>query len=90
MGLDPGGTKQSMNPARFVTHLRYLFGRLASRKQIPGPTVMADAVAHAEAIGCAAQIQYRLEMSLAAVLTRDAVAWLAGHIGRLIAALLFP
>jgi hypothetical protein len=72
--------------------LRYLFSRLALRKQIPGPAVMADAVAvaHAEVIGCAAQIQYRLEMSLAAVLTRDAVAWLAGHIGRLIAALLFP
>jgi beta-glucoside operon transcriptional antiterminator len=36
-------------------------------------------------IVCAAKIQYRLEMGLSTVLTRDEVAYLALHVGRLVA-----
>ena len=77
-----------MNAARFVTHLRYLFIRVASGKQITEPsTVLSNAIAetHPEAWGCAAKIQFRLEMGLSAVLTRDEVAYLGLHVARLVA-----
>jgi beta-glucoside operon transcriptional antiterminator len=80
--------QQSMNAARFVTHMRYLFIRVASGKQITEPsTVLSNAIAetHPEAWGCAAKIQFRLEMGLSAVLTRDEVAYLGLHVARLVA-----
>jgi beta-glucoside operon transcriptional antiterminator len=79
--------QQSMNAARFVTHLRYLFIRVASGEQITEPsTMLANAIAetHPEAWGCAAKIQFGLEMGLSAVLTRDEVAYLGLHVARLV------
>ncbi len=78
---------RSMDAARFVTHLRYLYARVASGKQIadPKPTfVDAIANAHPEAAACAAKLRYMFEMSLGAALTDDEVAYLALHIARLV------
>ena len=80
--------QQSMNAARFVTHLRYLFSRVASGKQISEKSsVLVDAIiqSHPEAVVCAAKIQYLLEMGLDTSLTRDEVAYLALHVSRLVA-----
>ena len=80
--------QQSMNAARFVTHLRYLFSRVASGKQIAEESpVLVNAImqGHPEAVVCAAKIQYLLEMALDAALTRDEVAYLALHVARLVA-----
>lgn len=80
--------QHSMNAARFVTHLRYLFSRVASGKQISEEsTVLVNAIiqSHPEAVVCAAKIQYLLEMRLDATLTRDEVAYLALHVARLAA-----
>lgn len=77
----------SLNVARFVTHLRYLFSRVASGKQIedPHPT-LAEAIgnAHPEAMACAVKVQYLIEMALATTLTPDETAYLALHIARLV------
>ena len=79
---------RSMSAARFVTHLRYLYARVASGKQIadPHPTFI-DAItnAHPEAAACAAKLRYRFEMNLRTSLTDDEVAYLALHVARLLA-----
>ena len=80
--------QQSMNAARFVTHLRYLFSRVASGKQISEKSsVLVDAIIQSppEAVVCAAKIQSLLEMGLDTSLTRDEVAYLALHVARLVA-----
>ena len=78
---------RSMSAARFVTHLRYLYARVASGKQIadPHPTFI-DAItnAHPEAAACAAKLRYMFEMNLRAALTDDEVAYLALHVARLV------
>ena len=75
-----------MTAARFVTHLRYLFSRVASGKQIadPHPT-LAEAIgnAHPAAMACAVKVQYLIEMGLNARLTPDETAYLAPHIAHL-------
>ena len=77
----------SMNAARFVTHLRYLYARVASGKQIvdPHPT-FADAIAnaHPEASACAAKLRFQFEMNLGDKLSPDEVAYLALHVARLV------
>jgi beta-glucoside operon transcriptional antiterminator len=85
--------QQSMNAARFVTHLRYLFSRVASGKQISEESsLLVDAIieSHPEAVVCAAKIQYLLEMGLNTTLTRDEVAYLALHVARLVADMKVP
>lgn len=80
--LDP----DSMSTARFVTHLRYLFSRLASGKQIaePHPTfIEAIANAHPEAMTAARRVGVLIEMGHDATLTPDETAYLAMHIARL-------
>jgi beta-glucoside operon transcriptional antiterminator len=78
---------RSMSAARFVTHLRYLYARVASGKQIadPHPTFI-DAItnAHPEAAACAAKLRFMFEMNLRAPLTDDEVAYLALHVARLV------
>lgn len=78
---------RSMSAARFVTHLRYLYARVASGKQIadPHPTFI-DAItnAHPEAAACAAKLRFMFEMNLRATLTDDEVAYVALHVARLV------
>lgn len=78
---------KSMNAARFVTHLRYLYARVASGKQIEEshPT-LANAIrnAHPAAFACAVKLRYVLEMNLRTQLSDDEVAYLALHIAKLV------
>ncbi|MDF1489638.1 PRD domain-containing protein [Tessaracoccus caeni] len=78
---------RSMNAARFVTHLRYLYARVASGKQITeSQPTLADAIrnAHPEAFTCAAKLRYVLEMNLRTQLSDDEVAYLALHVAKLV------
>ncbi|MDR1851292.1 MAG: PRD domain-containing protein [Propionibacteriaceae bacterium] len=78
---------ESMSAARFVTHLRYLFVRLASDKQIhDGQTTLYAAVqqAHGKEFHCAQRIRYLLETS-GAKITGDEVLYLTLHVARLAA-----
>lgn len=80
--LDPN----SMSTARFVTHLRYLFTRLASGRQWaePQPTfVDAIANAHPEAMKAARRVRFLIEMGHDTELSPDETAYLALHIARL-------
>lgn len=78
---------RSMNTARFVTHLRYLYARVASGKQIVDPhSPFADAIgnAHPEAYACAVKLRYVLEMNLRSELSNDEIAYLTLHVARLV------
>lgn len=78
--------QDSMSAARFVTHLRYLFVRVESRKQItdPHPTfVEAIANAHPEAMACAQKVRFLIEMGMSTTLTPDETAYLGLHVARL-------
>lgn len=81
--IDP----QAMSTSRFVTHLRYLFVRLANDTQFDEPySTLADAIAnaHPEAMGCADKVAYLVTMDTAATLSRNEIAYLALHIARLL------
>lgn len=79
--------RDSMNAARFVTHLRYVFARVSAGKQIsdPHPTLF-DAIsnAHPEAMACAVKVRYLIEMAFEASITIDETAYLGLHIARLV------
>ena len=80
--------RNSMRAARFVTHLRYLFVRLHTRKQFEGdaPGIRsAIAEAHPAAYHCAERIRYLLTIDEHS-LSDDEVTYLALHIARLIQA----
>ncbi len=80
--------RHSMACARFVTHLRYVFARVAGDKQIvePHPTLFdAISTAHPEAMQCAVKVQYLIEVAFATSLTLDETAYLGLHIARLLA-----
>ncbi|VXC02366.1 putative Beta-glucoside operon antiterminator [Microbacterium sp. 8M] len=79
--------RYSMNAARFVTHLRYVFARVSTDKQIsdPHPTLF-DAISHAhpEAMACALKVRYLIEMAFKTSLTADETAYLGLHVARLV------
>lgn len=79
--------RHSMNASRFVTHLRYVFARVSTGKQIsdPHPTLF-DAIsnAHPEAMACAVKIRYFIEMAFKTSLTSDETAYLGLHVARLV------
>ncbi|MFF8186027.1 PRD domain-containing protein [Microbacterium sp. NPDC016588] len=79
--------RHSMNAARFVTHLRYVFARIDSGQQIsdPHPTLF-DAISHAhpEAMACAVKLQYLIEMGFKTRLTLDETAYLGLHVARVV------
>ncbi len=80
--------RHSMACTRFVTHLRYVFARVASDKQIvePHPTLFdAISTAHPEAMRCSVKVQYLIEVALNTSLTLDETAYLGLHIARLLA-----
>ncbi|AQX82260.1 hypothetical protein BWO91_14820 [Plantibacter flavus] len=79
--------RRSMNAARFITHLRYVFARVNAGQQIadPHPTLFeAISNAHPEAIACSLKIAYLIEMGVRTKLTQDEIAYLALHVARLI------
>jgi beta-glucoside operon transcriptional antiterminator len=80
--------RRSMSAARFVTHLRYVFARVAADKQITeSHTTLFDAMstAHPEAMACAAKIHFLIETSMGATVTPDETAYLGLHVARLLA-----
>ncbi len=79
---------ESMNAARFVTHLRYVVARIASGKQIDeSDTTFFDAMSnlHPEAMACAVKLRYIIELAFQTSLTTAETAYLALHIARLVA-----
>lgn len=83
MGITP--TEDSINIARFVTHLRYVIARMANRTQIAGsPPGLEHSIrqAHPGAYDVAQRVQAVLEMD-GASLTEAEVVYLAMHIARL-------
>ncbi|MEJ5929010.1 PRD domain-containing protein [Corynebacterium sp. H128] len=72
--------------ARFITHLRYLFVRIAQHKQLSGePSAVAEAVAQSypDAKDRAEQLAELVELRMGEALTEDEVSYLALHVARL-------
>lgn len=72
--------------ARFITHLRYLFVRIAQHKQLTGePSAVSAAVAESypEAVACARRLAELTELRLGEPLTEDEISYLALHVARL-------
>lgn len=81
--------RHSMSATRFVTHLRYVFARIAAGKQITEPhgalfDAIANAHPHPKAMACAAKIQYLIEVRFGAELTLDETAYIGLHVARLL------
>lgn len=75
---------ESMNVARFVTHLRYLFVRLDADALFDDPSaelLSGIRASHPAAYACAQRVRYLLEMG-GARLTEDEVLYLALHVAR--------
>lgn len=78
--------RESVNVARFITHLRYFFVRVHSAEQVDDARgLFADAIhtAHPRAHRCAIKVRRLLEMRLEQPITEDETAYLTLHIARL-------
>lgn len=78
--------RDSVNVARFITHLRYFFVRVHSGDQLDDDRGMfADAIrtAHPRAHRCARRVSDVLRMRLEQPITEDEIAYLTLHIARL-------
>ena len=78
----------SINAARFVTHLRYFFVRFERERQLDeDKEVLGAAVrtAYPEAATCAGRIRALLELRLGQPLTEDETTYLTLHVARLAA-----
>lgn len=78
--------RESVNVARFITHLRYFFVRVHSGDQVEddqGRFVDAIRAAHPRAYGCAVKVRGLLEMRLESPITEDETGYLTLHIARL-------
>jgi beta-glucoside operon transcriptional antiterminator len=80
--------RHSMDCARFITHLRYVFARIATKKQIVDrhPTLF-EAITNSQpdAMQCAAKVRYLIERAFGEPVTTDETAYLGLHIARLLA-----
>ncbi|RMI09593.1 PRD domain-containing protein [Cellulomonas triticagri] len=79
--------RASMSATRFVTHLRYVFARLDSGKQIeatPGDLVASIAQVYPEAYACAGRICFLLGMAFDAEVEQDERAFVTLHVARLL------
>lgn len=78
--------QESMGAARFVTHLRYLFVRLSSNKQLGTmPNKLLDDIttAYPLAASIAKKVAYLFEIDAPSELTEEEVGYLTLHIARL-------
>lgn len=78
--------RDSLNVARFITHLRYFFVRVHSEKQLANdPLSFLEAVrtGYPDAYRCARHVREVLEMRLGQPITDDETAYLTLHIARL-------
>ncbi|QTH59513.1 PRD domain-containing protein [Corynebacterium hindlerae] len=72
--------------ARFITHLRYLFVRIAQHKQLaekPGAVSTAIMEAYPESVEVAYRLAELVELRLGESLTEDEVSYLVLHVARL-------
>lgn len=77
--LDP------ISVARFITHLRYLFVRVAQHKQLSDKHSAVGEViitSYPEAAACARRLAHIVELRLGESLTEDEVSYLALHVAR--------
>lgn len=84
-GLGPRATDDSMSVARFVTHLRYLYARIAKSNQIDSaPPVSMSALreTHPEVPEVADRVRVIIERH-GATLSRAEIAYLELHVARL-------
>lgn len=78
--------RESVNVARFITHLRYFFVRAHDGQQLADDTTSfldAIRVSHPQADRCARRVREVLEMRLDQPITDDETAYLTLHIARL-------
>lgn len=74
-----------LSVARFITHLRYLFVRVAQHQQLDdqhSPVGKAIMDSYPEAAGCARRLAALVELRLGEALTNDEVSYLALHVAR--------
>ncbi|WP_144790518.1 PRD domain-containing protein [Kocuria palustris] len=77
--------RSSLGVARFITHLRYLFVRVSSGRQLQGErSSIGEAIrtTYTEAHRCALRVAALLELRLDSRISDDEVAYLALHIAR--------
>ena len=78
--------RETVNAARFITHLRYFFVRAHTGRQLAeGATGLGSAIrqAYPEAFGTALKLQAVLELRLGLPLTEDEVTYLTLHVARM-------
>jgi beta-glucoside operon transcriptional antiterminator len=78
--------RDTVNAARFITHLRYFFVRAHTGRQLAeGATGLGSAIrqAYPEAFGTALKLQAVLELRLGEPLTDDEVTYLTLHVARM-------
>lgn len=88
-GIGPYATADQMSVARFVTHLRYLYARMARNAQIRSvPPILVEALheAHPDVVAVADQVRQLIE-SGGGRLTEAEVRYLEIHIARLATAM---
>lgn len=79
--------RNTINAARFITHLRYFFVRAHTGRQLDeGATRLSTAIreAYPEAFGTALKLQAVLELRLGESLTEDEVTYLTLHVARMV------
>ncbi len=79
--------RDTVNAARFITHLRYFFVRAHTGRQLTEQTSglgSAIRAAYPEAIADANELQAVLQLRLGVPLTEDGVTYLAPHVARML------
>ena len=77
--------QDSVNVARFITHLRYLFVRIDQHNQLndePQPIIDSIRTSYPQAYQCAKRLAMVVKMRLDAELTEAEIAYLALHVTR--------
>ena len=75
--------QDSVNVARFITHLRYLFVRIHQHEQLddePQPIIESIKTSYPKACQCARQLAVVVKMRLGSDLTEAEIAYLALHV----------
>lgn len=78
--------RQSVNAARFITHMRYFFVRVHHDGQLnDGMSVLRNSleISHPDSVACAERLSQILSLRLGAELSSDEQTYLALHVARL-------
>mgnify|MGYP003592191360 CR=1 FL=1 len=80
--------QRSVNVARFITHLRYLFVRIHQGRQLEKgsePIIQSIRQTYPDQMQCAYRLAAVVELRLGASLTEDEIGYLALHVARVVA-----